>query len=404
MTRALSGRLTSGRALALTLYLGVLPWAIAPMGIAAGLLGAVTLAIAWTGPAPRWTRTPVDVAALVWFAAMVGVSVFALDPAESFTRVTKGLFPLLVGLAAAAATDARVGRRALAVYLVAATAASVIGTVEWWAHGHGYAWRARGLTHHHMTYGGQLLLELSVAVALLGTARERRWRLGAGAAAVLLAVALATTFTRSAWAGAFAAGLVVLAAVRPWGVLGLAAAGVIAFVFLPGEWGDRLRSMVQPRQGYNGERLLMWEAGARMFRSDWLTGVGLLDMHGVYPRFRSPAATEEVGHLHNAFVQIAATMGVVGLAAFGVLVSALLRTASRGLAWGRGMGDRLRAGGVSAGLRLGVTAGIVGMLVAGMFEWNFGDEELLHHLYALVGLAWASAGWGDGDSSEGRAR
>ncbi|MFM8559043.1 MAG: hypothetical protein ACKOC6_05500 [bacterium] len=40
------------------------------------------------------------------------------------------------------------------------------------------------------------------------------------------------------------------------------------------------------------------------------------------------------------------------------------------------------------------SAAIVGMLVAGLFEWNFGDEELLYHLYALAGLAWAAAGWG----------
>jgi O-antigen ligase len=384
---------------ALLLMLAALPGPIAPMGIATGLLGAATLVRLLRGPAPRWIRTPMDAAALVWLAALVVVSACALDPAESFTRVGKGLMPLVAGLVATAALDARMARRALAVYLGVATLAALVGTVEWWNHGHGYAWRARGPSHHYMTYGGQLLLEFPVALAVALCARGRRWRLGAAAAALVLLVALATTFTRSAWAGAFVAGLLVLAATWPWGVALLAVAGAAAFAFVPGEWGDRIRSMVQPHQGYNGERLLMWEAGARMFRSDWLTGVGLLDMHGVYPRFKSPAATEAVGHLHNAYVQIAATMGVVGLAAFGVLVSALLRTAAHGLEWGRGLAARLRAGGVGAGLRLGVTAGIVGMLVAGLFEWNFGDEELLYHLYALAGLAWAAAAWEAGEEA-----
>jgi hypothetical protein len=40
-----------------------------------------------------------------------------------------------------------------------------------------------------------------------------------------------------------------------------------------------------------------------------------------------------------------------------------------------------------------VTAALVGFLVAGAFEWNFGDEELLYHLYALVGFAWAAGQW-----------
>ncbi|MFM7231896.1 MAG: O-antigen ligase family protein [bacterium] len=394
MTDARRDPVATSAAIALPLFLATLPGSIAPMGIAAGLLGAVTLARLWRGPAPRWQRTPLDLAALVWFGALVVASAFALDPAESWPRVTKGLMPLLAGAVAVTARDPRVGRRAVVVYLAVATLAALVGTVEWVQHGAGYAWRARGPSHHHMTYGGQLLLEFPVALAIALTARGARARLAAGAVALVLAVALATTFTRSAWAGAFVASLLVLAATYPWGVAACAVAGAAAFAFAPGEWGDRIRSMVQPRQGYNGERLLMWEAGWRMFRSDWLTGVGLLDMHGIYPRFRSPAATEEVGHLHNAYVQVAATMGAVGLAAFAFLVSALLRTAGRGLAWGRGLPARLRGAGLAAGLRLGVTAAIVGMLVAGLFEWNFGDEELLYHLYALAGLAWAAAGWG----------
>ena len=48
---------------------------------------------------------------------------------------------------------------------------------------------------------------------------------------------------------------------------------------------------------------------------------------------------------------------------------------------------------LAAAVPLGVTAALVGFLVAGAFEWNFGDEELLYHLYALVGFAWAAGQW-----------
>jgi len=38
---------------------------------------------------------------------------------------------------------------------------------------------------------------------------------------------------------------------------------------------------------------------------------------------------------------------------------------------------------------------LAGFIVAGLFEWNFGDEELLYGLYTLVGLAWAARRWDD---------
>ena len=389
--------------LAFLLLVAAISGPIAPMGIATALCGALTLVRFARAPRPVWPRTPVDRAAIAWFAALVLVSAFALDPAGSFPRVTKGLMPALIGLAALHAGSRADGRRSLAVYLAAAGLVAAAGLGTWVAEGASYAWRARGLSHHYMTFGGQLLLELPVAMAVALTARSARWRWGAGAVALLTFVSLATTFTRSAWMGAFVSGLVVLAGVWPWGLALLALGGVAAWFGAQGEWRDRLHSMVNPSAGYNGERLLMWGAGWRMFQADPLTGVGLQDLHAVYPAYRSPLATEEIGHLHNTYVQIAATMGLAGLAAFAWLYGSLLRTASAGLAWGRGLPARIRSEGEGAGLRLGVTAALAGFLVAGIFEWNFGDEELLYHLYVLVGLAWASRAWGGGGHSKERA-
>jgi len=131
----------------------------------------------------------------------------------------------------------------------------------------------------------------------------------------------------------------------------------------------------------------MWDAGMRMFHDHPVTGVGLQDLRDIYDQYRSPASRERAGHLHDVWVQIAATMGCVGLAAFVGLYGSLVWVATRGLR------NQLARGGVAAGVRLGVTAALAGFAVAGFFEWNFGDEELLHLLYVLVGIAWAARGW-----------
>jgi len=144
----------------------------------------------------------------------------------------------------------------------------------------------------------------------------------------------------------------------------------------------------------NLERTYMWDAGARMFRDHPWTGVGLQDLRPLYDRYRLPQAHERPGHLHSIYVQIAASMGLIGLAAFVLLYGSLFRTASSGL---RAM---LRAPDLAAGLRLGVTGALAGFLVAGLFEWNFGDEELLYLLYVLVGTAWAARRWNAAPSGE----
>lgn len=387
------GPLPAAAGAAFLLLVAALAGPIAPMGIAAALAGTLTLACFARAPRPALPRTPVEPAALGWFVAMLVVSAFALDRAASFPRVAKAFMPLLVPLAVFHARDPRLGRRALAVYLAVAGLVAGYGLVVWVLKGAGFASRARGLSGHYMTFAGQLLLEIPVALAVALTARTKRWRYGAAAVAVLAFASLAATFTRSAWLGLFVACALILGAARPLGLLVLAVAGIAAWFLAPGAWGERLHSVADPANLWNRERVFMWQAGVSMFRDHPWTGVGLQDLHALYDQYRSPDSVERAGHLHNAYIQIAASMGLVGLSAFVVLYCALLRTAWGGLGRLRGLAARVRGGGPAAGVRLGVTAALAGFLVAGLFEWNFGDEELLYQLYTLVGLAWAARLW-----------
>jgi O-antigen ligase len=390
--RATDGILERLAAGAFLLLVAALAGPIAPMGITTALAGALTLACMVWGSRRPWPRTPVDWAALGWLAALVIVSAAALDRAGSFPRVTKGFMPLLVGLAAWHTADARRGRRALAVYLAAFALVSALGLALWVMHGASFASRARGLVGHYMTFGGELLLFIPVALAIALTARTPRWRWGAAAVALLALAPLAATFTRSAWLGLFVSCAVILAVERPLGLVFLALAAVAAWFLAPGAWGARIHSVADPANLWNRQRVFMWEAGVRMFRDHPLTGVGLQDLHALYDQYRSPDSVERAGHLHNAYIQIAASMGLVGLAAFAWLYASLLRTAWAGLKVGAGKHEGSE---LAAGVRLGVTAALAGFLVAGLFEWNFGDEELLYHLYTLVGIAWASRAWTD---------
>ena len=382
--------LDRGAGLAFLLLAAVLPWTIAPMGIATALCAALTLGLVALGA--RWPGTPVGFPALGWALALLLAALLAEDRPGSLPRLGKALFPALVALATFHSMKRAHGERALAALLASSALASAVGLVMFVQRGASFASRARGPVGHYMTFAGQLLLFTSLAAGVALLARGRRWRALALAALIAGGLALAATYTRSSWLGLTAALAVMVAVARPRWLPALAVIAALAIVLAPAPYRARLTGMFDPSNEWNRERTYMWQAGARIFRDHPLTGVGLQDLHQVYDRYRSPESRERAGHLHSVPVQIAASMGLVGLAAFAWLYLSLFRAASRGLR------AAARGGGLGAGVRLGVTGALAGFLVAGLFEWNFGDEELLYPLFFLTGLAWAARGWEDGRS------
>jgi O-antigen ligase len=377
------------------LLVAALPWSIAPMSIGVVLCGVLTLVVWWLPRGPRWVRTPIDAPALAWLAALVIAALAGLDPAGSAGRITKGLLLAIVPVAAFHGRDPRLGRRAIAVLLLSAALATVFALARFARDGGAFPARVRGAVGHPLTYGGQALLLASVAMGLWARSADRRWKIAAAAFLALLAPALLGSFTRSAWIGTLVAAAVIVALTRARWLAALAAAAVGLVLVLPHGYRARALSAIDPANMYNVERIEMWRAGWRMFRDHPITGVGLQDLHPLIERYVTPGLEVPHGHLHSIYVQIAASMGLVGLAAFAWLVIGLFRTA------GRGLRADLRAGSKGGGaadpwgiaLRLAVVAAIAGFLVSGLFEWNFGDEELLDFLFTLVGLAFAASAW-----------
>ena len=380
---------------AFLVFVAALPWSIAAMSIGLGLCGVAT-ALAWTLDRGTWRAPgPLLWPALAWLAALAIAAFWAEDRAASLPRIAKGALAGIVWMAAYHARERRAAERALAVLLGSAAVVGLLGLAVWIGKGAAFPVRARGAAGHYMTFAGQLLLWVSLASGLALSTRGR-WRWGAAAATAIGVVALAATFTRSAWIGLFVSWAALLALTRPRRLAALGLVAALAIAIAPGVYRARLYSAFDPAHATNVERTHMWHAGLRMFRDHPLTGVGLEDLHPIYERYKPAAAREPAGHLHNVFIQIAATMGVIGLAAFLWLYGSLFRLA--------GPIRSLRLGGLAAGVRLGVTGALAGFLVAGLFEWNFGDEELLDLLFTLVGIAWATHGWPGPDARAGEKR
>jgi putative inorganic carbon (HCO3(-)) transporter len=231
-----------------------------------------------------------------------------------------------------------------------------------------------------MTFAGLLLLAWPLCAGA-GLATRGRARLAYGAGALLLTAALALSFTRGAWLG-----VVVAAAIVVWRrrrrALGLVAVAVaLAFLLMPAAYRDRARSAFDPDHPTNADRMRLWRAAAAIWRDHAWTGVGMVDLAPYYVRYRDDDRGRVHGHVHDNWLQIAATLGTPGLLAFLWLMIAYGRIA-RGAASGSRDAE-LR------GLADGIWAAFWGFQVMGLFEWNFGDVEVTIALAFLIGAALA---------------
>jgi O-antigen ligase len=244
--------------------------------------------------------------------------------------------------------------------------------------------RARGFYSIYMTLGGVLAVLLTSALPrLLRLQREAGWL----APAWLLGLgALALTYVRGAWIGFAAGALAALAGLGRRGLVGLLALVVLGAVLLLGLPGvrDRLGTIGTMGDDTTRDRVAMLEAGQRLVKEHPLTGIGPGQIKHVYPKVATPEAMRRsTSHLHNSPMQIAAERGVPGLAAWlWIFVAFLLRGAAalRALP-ADAAGDRA--------LALGTLAAVIAFLVAGLFEYNFGDTEVL--LLTLTLMAWPFA-------------
>ncbi len=320
---------------------------------------------------------------LAWCLMSVLAVALAVDPAASAPKLKKLALLTLLPLGALSATRSSL-RRIVGVLIAATAIVSLYGLIIHVQAGGGLEARLRGISGFYMTVAGILmivgLLCLAQIQAALKSPRLRRLVFLGASTAVTLAALLAT-YTRGSWLG-FAAGALVLLRKRRVTVLGLALLAVIFYVLGPEDGRDRIRSIVDPGHPRNVERVLIWKHGLGLLADHPWTGVGLALpdelMHREVMTDNGPIRVHS--HMHNAYLQIAVSMGIPALAVFVWLIAAFFRLAHRAASHSkiRNLWEE--------GLVHAYPAILVALLVNGLFEWNFGDSEVLGLFYLLSGL------------------
>jgi len=195
----------------------------------------------------------------------------------------------------------------------------------------------------------------------------------------LSAWALLLSRTRNAWLGAIC-GLALLALLRaPRALLPLAAGIALLLLFGPPQVASRLTLS----DASSRDRFYMWQAGFDMIRDKPVFGQGPGMVQAMYSRYRWPEAVNpEAPHLHDNFIQIAAERGLPCLLFWLWLMFLLVRDS-----WRAARSKAQPALAACGGAALGVLAAV---MVAGAFEYNFGDSEVL--MFTLLVAAFPYVG------------
>jgi O-antigen ligase len=356
----------------------------------------ILLATGWA--ASRWRLAsfrraithPMTALAALYALLVVLSVVFSHDPRASLRAIPGLSLFLLVPITIDLVDDLRRARILLLACGASAVVLAAIGLVEVAGSGADLQNRIRGTLSHYMTLSGLTLIGGCVLLAFLFERRGReRWL---GVAAVIPFAAMVFTLTRGAYVGAVVAVTAYLALRRPRGLLLVAPALVAMFLLLPPDVRQRAASIADPTDRTNRDRIAMARAGARMIADRPIFGLGPEMVKPYYTLYRDPDAPRwRVPHLHDNLLQIAAASGVFAagaylalLALFLARVGALLRV--------KGGSDPRRGSDPHTSLRdqtlvaAAAFLGVAAVSVAGLFEYNFGDKEVLMATLPLLAL------------------
>jgi O-antigen ligase len=335
------------------------------------------------GPFRRMTPVHAPVGAFVLLSVLS--CFFSTVPSSSIIQIKGfGTFFLVV-FAAALLDDAEDVKLAVDAWRITALYLVLRGFAEWISGSPGLDFRIAGGLSIYMTYAGLLLLLVPLlgARGISGGSRGARW--ADVAIALAGALALALTLTRGAYLGLAVGVVVVLLAARPRYALAAPFAIALFLLLMPLPVRDRLMSATNPRDVTMNDRLAMWKAGGEMIADRPLFGVGPGRVKVLYSVYRVPGWVNPTpGHLHNNLVTIAAETGIPSVLAYLAFVGAFFHGALR-------IVRRAPRGDPARGVALGAIGAMAGLFVAGLFEYNFGDVEVLMATLVVATLPFAAA-------------
>ncbi len=251
--------------------------------------------------------------------------------------------------------------------------------------------RITGFMSHWMTFSGQQMFVLLMLMAFLFFAPKGKGRWFWFSSAAILAVGLLLGFTRSIWLASGVSGMYLLWCWRRIAVVAAPILAVIVILVSPASVTTRFVSIFKAKKEIdsNQHRVVTWRTGLRMVQAHPLLGLGPEEVKAQFMDYvpadiPRPLPTGWYGHLHNIYLHYAAERGIpVALALVWMLLWILWDFAKKVRSLPPGPSDArfLLYGGISV---------VIATMVAGFFELNLGDSEVLTMFLTVVGAGYVA--------------
>lgn len=145
---------------------------------------------------------------------------------------------------------------------------------------------------------------------------------------------------------------------------------------------NRFASIIDPYHPSNVERINQWRVGWKILMDNPFFGLGDVDMHKTYAKYRQYYEKETYGHLHNIYVHMAACTGFIGITVILLMLFMVLK--KHYSIW-----KEVKEIPFASSFALGATGTFVAFLVSGLGEFNFGDQEIITLVWFIFGMNFA---------------
>lgn len=244
-----------------------------------------------------------------------------------------------------------------------------------------------GFMSHWLTFGAELMLVTVLLVALLLFLPSQEFPRTGALLLLPLSASIILSFTRGIWIATLASvGYLIIRSKRRLLLFGFPVLLIVVALAAPSWLQDRIRSIGNTHSdSSNQARIVMLKTGIEMIKRHPVFGVGL---ERVGPEFLSykpptiPLPDGWYGHLHSNYLQIAAERGIPCLL---ILLWLFFEILKEGIALTQHQLETSRAMGQL------IVAATIALMIGGLFEYNFGDSEvLMTYLYLIAAAnAWA---------------